>query len=133
MNVGLQAKHGLALLMGMLLAVVLAGAVYAAPAEPFYVGDGRAFATVNRSDGSYYGQANSKTDATNIVVTARLYEKTLFWYSEVDSCTASGSGKSCTASGSYSFKTDKDYKVEVSAALTYRDGSSETVTASATA
>lgn len=119
------------LLLAMVLILGTVCPAYAAGQQNRMVGDGYAQGYIAST--SYTVTARTSTSAKSISVTGTLYESGLFgtWHS-VGSCTNSGSGIKCMASGAYTLKSGKSYKLEYSATFVYENGTSETVSGTKT-
>lgn len=85
------------------------------------------------STGSYTVTAYASSSVKSVSVSGTLYESGLFgiWHS-VASCTNSSQGNRCVATGTYATKSGKSYKLEYAATFTYTNGTSETVSGTAT-
>lgn len=102
----------------------------AAEPEPYYVGDGTVNGAVEQE--TYYVSAYASAGVRSISVSGTLYESGWFGYSRIDSCSNTSSGVNCSASGSFSRKSGKTYRLDYTATFYYTDGTSETLTGSTT-
>ena len=102
--------------------------VFAENSQMRYVGDGRIQASISCSTGSFNVRADATSGIKSISVSGVLYEKGLFGYNQVSSCSKTSNSMACTAAGTYSFKSGKTYKLEYSATFSYTNGTSETIT-----
>lgn len=82
---------------------------------------------INKYSGNYAVTVNGKTGTTKIEVTATLYEQGTAGYVKKDSFTVSKNTAKLSASDTYSFNTNKRYKVVATAKVT-ANGITENVT-----
>ena len=127
----MKKKCLIALLLAMVLLWSTLCPVYAAGQPDRMIGDGYVQGSI--STGSYTVTAYASSSVKSVSESGTLYESGLFdiWYS-VASCTNSSQGNRCVATGTYATKSGKSYKLEYAATFTYTNGTSETISGTAT-
>lgn len=123
-------KRWFTLVVSLALLAMLACPVLAQSVQPRYVGEGYAYGLISTGSNQFQVIAGCTSTARRIEVSGTLYEKGLLWDTNVASCSNSTSGSHCTATGSYTFKSGKSYRLDYSATFYYADGTSETISGS---
>ncbi len=128
-------KPKLSVCLGVLLTLILLIAIptFAEDSPMRYIGDGRVQASISRSTNSFSVRADATSDIKSISVSGILYEKGLFGYKQVGNCDKTSNSMACAASGTYSYKSSKTYKLEYSVTFNYTDDRSETIADTITA
>lgn len=125
-------KKGLiSLLLAMVLLLGTLCPAYAAGRSGKMIGDGHVQGTISANN--YNVTAYASSSVKSVSVNGTLYESGLFgiWHNAAN-CSNSSASNRCVASGTYATKSGKSYKLEYSATFTYTNGTSETVSGTAT-
>lgn len=123
-------KKMVALILTFTFAFAFGFNAIAAGVQPYYVGSGAIDGTIGNS--SYTVTASTTVSATRIEVSGTLHESWLFGYTQIASCSNNSNGQRCNATGTFSRKNGKKYRLDYSATFYYSNGTSETVTGSTT-
>ena len=123
-------KKLLSICMCVLFAVVLACPAMASDKQLRYVGDGQIRGSIGNS--SFVVVADTSVGAERVEVSGTLYESGRNGYTSIASCSNSSNSGRCTATGSFSRKSGRTYRLEYSATFYYDNGTHETVTGSIT-
>lgn len=122
----------LALAMAIAMALTMTVSAFASAAQPYNESNTLISARISKTGNTYSATVTGPQGTTKTELSMTLYEKGMLGYTEVDSASASANSTRCTKTVTYTFKSNKDYKLSVTGRA-YTNGTWDTVTKEVTA